>query len=135
MKNETANNKIISNNSQNNTTDTELYLIVAETLSEIGFRFTRRGYLYLRDAVTLVVENSNLIISPAKNLYPLIAKEYSTTTSIVSARIRRIIKRVWEEGDADILKSYFNNINKKPTTTQFIKMISDKIRLKLEKQY
>ena len=81
----------------------------------------------------LTINDSDIINSVTKVLYPSVAKKYQTTTSRVERAIRHAIEVAWDRGDVDTLNSYFgytiHNLRGKPTNSEFIAMISDKIRL------
>lgn len=122
----------------NNSTvgDNELEIMVTEIMHEIGVPAHIKGYHYLRESIILSVKNSEIINSVTKLLYPTIAKSYSTTASRVERAIRHAIEVAWDRGDIDVLNSYFGytiqNQRGKPTNSEFIAMISDKLRLKLK---
>ena len=117
-------------------TDTELELMVTEIIHQIGVPAHIKGYHYLREAILLSIKNSEIINSVTKLLYPTVAKNFSTTSSRVERAIRHAIEVAWDRGDIDVLNSYFGytiqNNRGKPTNSEFIAMISDKLRLKLK---
>ena len=117
-------------------TDPELELMVTEIIHQIGVPAHIKGYHYLRDAIILSVKNSSIINSVTKLLYPTVAKDYHTTSSRVERAIRHAIEVAWDRGDIDVLNSYFGytiqNDRGKPTNSEFIAMISDKLRLRLK---
>ena len=117
-------------------TDPELELMVTEIIHQIGVPAHIKGYHYLRDAIILSVKNSDIINSVTKLLYPTVAKNYGTTSSRVERAIRHAIEVAWDRGDIDVLNSYFGytiqNDRGKPTNSEFIAMISDKLRLRLK---
>ena len=116
-------------------TDPELELMITEIIHQIGVPAHIKGYHYLREAIMLSIKNSEIIKSVTKLLYPTIAKKYSTTSSRVERAIRHAIEVAWDRGDIDVLNSYFGytiqNDRGKPTNSEFIAMISDKLRLRL----
>lgn len=118
------------------TTDTELEILVTEIIHEIGVPAHIKGYHYLREAIIYTVKNGKSMSSVTKILYPTIAKQYKTTSSRVERAIRHAIEVAWDRGDIDVLNSYFGytvqNQKGKPTNSEFIAMISDKIRLNLK---
>lgn len=122
----------------NNTSvgDNELEIMVTEILHQIGVPAHIKGYHYLRESIILSIKNSELINSITKLLYPTIAKNHATTASRVERAIRHAIEVAWDRGDIDVLNSYFGytiqNQRGKPTNSEFIAMISDKLRLKLK---
>ena len=131
-KNETA--PIVVKN--NCFSDSELELMVTEIIHQIGVPAHIKGYHYLREAILLSIKNSEIINSVTKLLYPTVAKNHSTTSSRVERAIRHAIEVAWDRGDIDVLNSYFGytiqNDRGKPTNSEFIAMISDKLRLKLK---
>ena len=116
--------------------DTDLELMVTEIIHQIGVPAHIKGYHYLREAIILSVKNAEVINSVTKLLYPTVAKTYSTTSSRVERAIRHAIEVAWDRGDLNVLDSYFgytvNNGRGKPTNSEFIAMISDKLRLRLK---
>jgi two-component system response regulator (stage 0 sporulation protein A) len=117
-------------------TDPELELMVTEIIHQIGVPAHIKGYHYLREAIVLSVKNSDIVNSVTKLLYPTVAKTHSTTASRVERAIRHAIEVAWDRGDIDVLNSYFGytiqNDRGKPTNSESIAMISDKLRLKLK---
>lgn len=117
-------------------TDTELEVMVTDIIHQIGVPAHIKGYHYLREAIMLSVKNSEIINSVTKLLYPTVAKNHATTPSRVERAIRHAIEVAWDRGDIDTLNSYFGytiqNDRGKPTNSEFIAMISDKLRLKLK---
>ena len=117
-------------------TDPELELMVTEIIHQIGVPAHIKGYHYLREAIILSVKNNDIINSVTKVLYPTVAKNHSTTSSRVERAIRHAIEVAWDRGDIDVLNSYFGytiqNDRGKPTNSEFIAMISDKLRLRLK---
>ena len=117
-------------------TDPELELMVTEIIHQIGVPAHIKGYHYLREAIILSVKNSEIINSVTKLLYPTVAKNHGTTYSRVERAIRHAIEVAWDRGDIDVLNSYFGytiqNDRGKPTNSEFIAMISDKLRLRLK---
>ena len=117
-------------------TDPELELMVTEIIHQIGVPAHIKGYHYLREAIILSIKNSEIINSVTKLLYPTVAKNHGTTSSRVERAIRHAIEVAWDRGDIDVLNSYFGytiqNDRGKPTNSEFIAMISDKLRLRLK---
>ena len=112
-----------------------LKIEVTEILHQIGVPAHIKGYHYLRDSIIMAVEDPEIINAVTKQLYPSVAKTYETTSSRVERAIRHAIEVAWARGDVDILNSYFGytiqNTRGKPTNSEFIAMISDKLSLKL----
>ncbi|MGN0983632.1 MAG: sporulation initiation factor Spo0A C-terminal domain-containing protein, partial [Gemmiger sp.] len=108
-------------------------LTVTEILHQIGVPAHIKGYQFLRDAILLTTEDHSYINAVTKRLYPEIAKRNATTASRVERAIRHAIEVAWDRGDVDTLNSYFgytiHNLRGKPTNSEFIAMISDKMRL------
>lgn len=117
-------------------TDPELELMVTDIIHQIGVPAHIKGYHYLREAIILSVKNCEIINSVTKLLYPTVAKNHGTTSSRVERAIRHAIEVAWDRGDIDVLNSYFGytiqNDRGKPTNSEFIAMISDKLRLRLK---
>lgn len=117
-------------------TDPELEIMITEIIHQIGVPAHIKGYHYLREAIILSIKNSDIVNSVTKLLYPTVAKTYHTTASRVERAIRHAIEVAWDRGDLDVLNSYFGytiqNDRGKPTNSEFIAMISDKLRLKLK---
>lgn len=107
---------------------------VTQIIHQIGVPAHIKGYQYLRTAILLTINDSDIINSVTKVLYPSVAKKYSTTTSRVERAIRHAIEVAWDRGDIDTLNSYFGytvqNSRGKPTNSEFIAMIADNLRLK-----
>ena len=106
---------------------------VTKIIHQIGVPAHIKGYQYLRTAILLTVNDSDIINSVTKVLYPSVAKKYQTTTSRVERAIRHAIEVAWDRGDVDTLNSYFGytiqNNRGKPTNSEFIAMIADNLRL------
>ena len=119
-------------NSDDKTPDIETQ--VTKIIHQIGVPAHIKGYQYLRTAILLTVNDSDIINSVTKILYPSVAKKYQTTTSRVERAIRHAIEVAWDRGDVDTLNSYFGytiqNNRGKPTNSEFIAMIADNLRLK-----
>lgn len=107
---------------------------VTKIIHQIGVPAHIKGYQYLRTAILMTIEDSDIINAVTKVLYPTVAKKYQTTTSRVERAIRHAIEVAWDRGDVDTLNSYFGytiqNTRGKPTNSEFIAMIADNLRLK-----
>ena len=116
--------------------DPQLKVQVTEILHQIGVPAHIKGYHYLRDAIIMAIEEPEIINAVTKQLYPSVAKHYATTSSRVERAIRHAIEVAWDRGDVDVLTSYFgytiHNTRGKPTNSEFIAMISDKLSLQAE---
>ena len=110
-----------------------LELTISDIMREIGVPAHIKGYLYLRQAIMLTVNDPDLMHAVTKVLYPTVAKANKTTSSRVERAIRHAIEVAWDRGDVDVLSSYFGytiqNSRGKPTNSEFIAMIADKLRL------
>lgn len=106
---------------------------VTRLLHEIGIPAHIKGYQYLRDAIAISVEEEEILVSVTKVLYPTIAKRHNTTSSRVERAIRHAIEVAWTRGRLDTIHDLFgytiSNGKGKPTNSEFIALISDKIRL------
>ena len=106
---------------------------VTSVIHEIGVPAHIKGYQYLRDAIMMAVGDMEMLNSITKALYPSIAKKYQTTSSRVERAIRHAIEVAWGRGKMDTLESMFgytvNTGKGKPTNSEFIALIADRIRL------
>ena len=106
---------------------------VTAIIHDIGVPAHIKGYQYLREAITLAVEDMEVINAVTKVLYPAVAKKFGTTASRVERAIRHAIEVAWDRGDLETLQKYFgytvSNVKGKPTNSEFIAMIADKISL------
>ena len=110
--------------------------MVTEIIHEIGIPAHIKGYQYLRHAIMLVIDNMDIINSITKTLYPTVAQDFKTTPSRVERAIRHAIEVAWDRGDTEILDSIFGytiaTSKGKPTNSEFIAMIADKLRLQIK---
>lgn len=106
---------------------------ITSLLHEIGVPAHIKGYMYLRESITMVYNNIDILGSITKVLYPMVAKKYKTTSSRVERAIRHSIEVAWNRGNVDAISAIFSytiSYNKsKPTNSEFIAMIADKLRL------
>ena len=111
----------------------DLEIDITNLIHEIGVPAHIKGYQYLRDAIALVVENMDLLSAVTKELYPTVASMNNTTPSRVERAIRHAIELAWNRGKLETLNSLFGytiqNDKGKPTNSEFIAIISDKLRL------
>ena len=118
--------------------ENSLEIDVTNMIHEIGVPAHIKGYQYLRDAILLSVEDTEMLNSITKILYPTIAKRHQTTSSRVERAIRHAIEVAWSRGKMDTIDELFgytvNNRKGKPTNSEFIALIADKIRLELKNQ-
>lgn len=106
---------------------------VTQILHEIGIPAHIKGYQYLRDAIIMSVQDQEMLASVTKILYPTIAKKHQTTPSRVERAIRHAIEVAWSRGKMDTINDLFgytvSNGKGKPTNSEFVALIADKIRL------
>lgn len=106
---------------------------VTDIIHEIGVPAHIKGYQYLRDAIVMSVNDMDMLNSITKILYPTIAKKYQTTSSRVERAIRHAIEVAWSRGKMDTIDEMFgytiHNGKGKPTNSEFIALITDRIRL------
>lgn len=114
-------------------TPKNLEVEVTKIIHEIGVPAHVKGYQYLRDAIMLVVEEINYLGAVTKELYPTIAQKYDTTPSRVERAIRHAIELAWDRGDIEKINKFFgytiSGEKGKPTNSEFIAIIADKLRL------
>jgi two-component system response regulator (stage 0 sporulation protein A) len=103
-------------------------------IHEIGVPAHIKGYMYLREAIGMVVNDIELLSAVTKELYPSIGKKYNTTASRVERAIRHAIEVAWSRGQVETINKIFgytiHNGKGKPTNSEFIAMVADKLRLK-----
>lgn len=109
---------------------------VTNVIHEIGIPAHIKGYQYLRDAIMMAVNDMDILNSITKQLYPSIAKNYNTTSSRVERAIRHAIEVAWSRGKMDTIDQLFgytvNNGKGKPTNSEFIALVADRLRLDLK---
>ncbi len=109
---------------------------VTSVIHEIGVPAHIKGYQYLRDAIIMVINDMDVLNSITKQLYPSIAKQYNTTPSRVERAIRHAIEVAWSRGKMDTIDKLFgytvNNGKGKPTNSEFIALIADRLRLEMQ---
>lgn len=110
-----------------------LELRVTEVIHQVGVPAHIKGYQYLREAIMITVRDMDVINAVTKILYPEVAKRYATTPSRVERAIRHAIEVAWDRGDLETLQKYFgytvSNAKGKPTNSEFIAMIADRLTL------
>ena len=115
----------------------DLEMIVTDMIHQLGVPAHIKGYHYLRTAILLSIEDKGLLDSITKRLYPTVAKQYDTTSSRVERAIRHAIEIAWDRGNLDTLNSFFgytvNTCKGKPTNSEFIALITDKLRLQYKR--
>ena len=110
-----------------------LKTMVTSVIHEIGVPAHIKGYQYLREAIMITVRDMDVINAVTKVLYPEVAKRFATTPSRVERAIRHAIEVAWDRGDLETLQKYFGytvSVSKgKPTNSEFIAMIADRLTL------
>ncbi len=125
--------KVYQSEDISETEQNKLEVMVTEIIHEIGVPAHIKGYQYLRSSIMMAVQDMDILDSITKQLYPSIAKQYDTTPSRVERAIRHAIEVAWGRGKTDTINDLFgysmNNGRTKPTNSEFIALIADKIRL------
>ena len=113
----------------------DIEVVISDIMRQIGVPAHIKGYQYLRTSIILCINDSEMLGSVTKILYPTVAKQYNTTASRVERAIRHAIEVAWDRGDVDVLSSYFGYTIQaqrgKPTNSEFIAMIADKLKLSM----
>ena len=121
---------------ENEKDEENLEALVTNLIHEVGVPAHIKGYQYLREAIMMVVKDIDVINQITKSLYPQIAQKFSTTPSRVERAIRHAIEVAWGRGQQEAVESIFGytiSASKgKPTNSEFIAMIADKLRLELK---
>lgn len=111
-----------------------LEVVITDIIHQIGIPAHIKGYHYLREAITLSVNDAEMLECVTKQLYPTVAKRFSTTASRVERAIRHAIEIAWDRGDLEVINQLFgytvNSGKGKPTNSEFIALITDKLRLR-----
>lgn len=111
---------------------------VSEILHTMGVPAHVKGYSFLRQSIIMAINEPEIISLVTKRLYPDIAKRNGTTASRVERAIRHAIEIAWDRGNVEIMNEYFgytiNNMRGKPTNSEFIAMISDRMRLAIKRE-
>lgn len=112
---------------------TQLEVKITDIIHEVGVPAHIKGYQYLRSSILMAVQDMDILDSITKQLYPSIAKTYNTTPSRVERAIRHAIEVAWSRGNSDTMHELFGYTLQqgklKPTNSEFIALIADKIRL------
>ena len=116
-----------------------LQISISKMLHELGMPSHIKGYQYIREAISMVYDNPDIVGGITKELYPELASKFDTTVSRVERAIRHAIEVSWNRGDWDLMEEIFGHsvdIDKaKPTNSEFIVTVADKLRLEYVKQY
>ena len=121
---------------ENRKDEKNLEALVTNIIHEVGVPAHIKGYQYLREAIMMVVANIDVINQITKQLYPDVAKKFKTTPSRVERAIRHAIEVAWGRGQTETVENIFgytiSAAKGKPTNSEFIAMIADKLRLELK---
>ena len=108
---------------------------ITNIIHQIGVPAHIKGYTFIREGIKMVIDDISLLGAVTKELYPTIAKKYQTTPSRVERAIRHSIEVAWNRGNQEKINQFFgcnSNMKKgKPTNSEFIAVIADKLRLEL----
>lgn len=122
-----------TNSKSINLISNNLQISISKMLHELGMPSHIKGYQYVREAISLVYDNPEIVGGITKELYPTLAGKYDTTVSRVERAIRHAIEVSWNRGDWDLMEEVFGHsvdIDKaKPTNSEFIITVADKLRL------
>ena len=114
-----------------------LQISITKILHELGIPSHIKGYQYIRDGVSMIFENPDMIGGITKELYPELAQKFDTTVSRVERAIRHAIEVSWNRGNWDLMEEIFGNSvdidRAKPTNSEFIVTVADKLRLDYHK--
>ncbi len=124
------------NSGKSTTKNNDLETNITMYIQQMGVPAHIKGYQYIRDAIAMVIDDMDTINSITKLLYPTVAKHYNTTASRVERAIRHAIEVAWDRGNPDVLNDLFGytilGSKGKPTNSEFIALIADKIRLDMK---
>ncbi|NLY44531.1 MAG: sporulation transcription factor Spo0A [Tissierella sp.] len=127
---------MVKEDSNTNYREKDLETKITKIIQEIGIPAHIKGYLYIREAITMVIDDMDYLGAVTKELYPAVASKFSTTPSRVERAIRHAIEVAWNRGKIETLDRIFgytvSNAKGKPTNSEFIALIADKLRLEDE---
>ena len=114
-----------------------MQVLITKTLHELGVPSHIKGYLYIREGITIVYKRPDIVGKITKELYPEIAKKYASTVPKVERAIRHAIEVSWNRGNWELMDDIFGHSvdmdKAKPTNSEFIVTIADKLRLEFSK--
>ena len=114
----------------------DLEIVVTDVIRQIGIPAHIKGYHYLRTAILSAMDNRAMLESVTKMLYPAVARSYGTTSSRVERAIRHAIEVAWVRGNTNVIDEYFGySVKGKPTNSEFIALITDKLNLRRKMQF
>ena len=129
-------NVVVNANTVPDKVKPDLESVVTEFIHELGVPAHIKGYQYIRTAIMMVVNNMEMLNYITKQLYPAIAKKYGTTSSRVERAIRHSIEVAWSRGKPETMNEIFgytiDTEKGKPTNSEFIAMVADRIRLQIK---
>lgn len=129
--------QMVPESSSKTLSDIDLELHVTEVIHQVGVPAHIKGYQYLREAIMMAIRDMESVGAITKIMYPGIAKKFHTTASRVERAIRHAIEVAWDRGDIETLQSYFgytvSGVKGKPTNSEFISMIADRLRLQMRR--
>lgn len=118
------------------TTREMLETLVTDTLHKMGLPANVNGYLYLRSAILMAVDDPSVLKGMTKVLYPKVAEEFESTAARVERSMRHAVEMTWDRGDVRTLQFYFgssiSSLKGKPTNGEFISLLSERIRIQLK---
>lgn len=121
---------------RNRKNELNIETMVTSIIHEIGVPAHIKGYQYLREAIMIAVNDMDVINAITKVLYPQVAKAFATTPSRVERAIRHAIEVAWDRGDLETLQRFFgytvSNTKGKPTNSEFIALIADRLQLEIK---
>ncbi|MCB2339269.1 sporulation transcription factor Spo0A [Clostridium estertheticum] len=121
------------NTNRSKPVDVDMIGQITNIIHEIGIPANLKGYMFVREAINMVVKDIDLLSSVTKELYPLVGEKFNTTASRVERAIRHAIEVAWNREQVETITNLFgytiNNEKGKPTNSEFIAMVADKLRL------
>lgn len=131
-----SNGYVFSGGGQSSRKNVDMDVRITEVMHHLGVPAHIKGYIYLREAIELVIKEIDYLGAVTKELYPAVAEKFNTTPSRVERAIRHAIEVSWDRGNINALNKYFGNTvsanSGKPTNSQFIAKIADKLRLEMK---
>ena len=111
---------------------------ITTIIQAVGVPANIKGYRYLRRAIGMVVEDVEIMEAVTKELYPAVAREFNTTATRVERAVRHAIEVAWNRGNTEVMARYFgytvDSSRGKPTNSEFIALVADKVRMKLRRR-
>lgn len=110
---------------------------ITSIIQAVGVPANIKGYRYLRRAISMVVEDVEIMEAVTKELYPAVAREFNTTATRVERAVRHAIEVAWNRGNTEVMARYFgytvDSSRGKPTNSEFIALVADKVRMKMRR--